>query len=74
MPPIPDMVLALERLIKQVPCGRVTTPGGLAAALGDPIAARWIGHYTLHHDHDANCVCHRVLRAGGGTGRLSGRR
>ena len=42
-------------VIAQVPRGRVTTPGALAAALGNPIAARWIGHYLLHHDHDANC-------------------
>jgi deoxyribonuclease V len=48
-----------------VPRGRVTTAGTLAAALGNPIAARWIGHHLLHHDHDAGCVCHRVLRAGG---------
>jgi len=65
LPPIPDMVLALERLIGQLPRGRVTTPGALAAALGNPIAARWIGHYLLHHDHDASCTCHRILRAGG---------
>ena len=37
----------------------------LAAALGNPIAARWVGHYLLHHDHDADCVCHRAIRAGG---------
>ena len=67
-PPIPDMVLALRRLIDQVPQGRVTTAGGLAIALGNPIAARWIGHYLLHHDHDATCLCHRVLRAGGALG------
>jgi len=59
------MVLSLQRLIGQVPSGRVTTPGALAAALGNPIAARWIGHYLLHHDHHANCTCYRVLRAGG---------
>ena len=51
LPPIPDLVLALRQLIDQVPRGRVTTPGTLAAALGNPIAARWIGHYLLHHDH-----------------------
>ena len=28
----------------------------------------WIGHYLLHHEHDANCVCHRILRAGGALG------
>jgi len=57
LPPIPDLVLALRQLIDQVPRGRVTTPGTLAAALGNPVAARWIGHYLLHHDHDANCPC-----------------
>lgn len=65
LPPVPDLVLALRQLIDQVPRGRVTTPGTLALALGNPIAARWIGHYLLHHEHDANCACHRVLRAGG---------
>ncbi len=65
LPPIPDLVLAVRRLIAQVPAGRVTTPGTLAAALGNSIAARWIGHYLLHHDHAANCACHRVVRAGG---------
>ena len=64
-PPIPDLVLALQRLIDQVPRGRVTTPGTLASALGNSIAARWIGYHLLHHDHDADCVCHRVVRAGG---------
>jgi deoxyribonuclease V len=68
LPPIPDLVLALQRLIDQVPQGRVTTPGTLASALGNPVAARWIGHYLLHHDHDANCACHRILRAGGALG------
>ncbi|MGA2255259.1 MAG: endonuclease V [Thermoguttaceae bacterium] len=68
LPPIPDLVVSLQRLIGQVPRGRVTTPGTLAAALGNPIAARWIGHYLLHHDHHASCPCYRVLRAGGALG------
>ncbi len=68
LPPIPNLVLALQRLIDQVPEGRVTTPGRLALALGNPVAARWIGHYLLHHDHDADCGCHRVVRAGGSPG------
>jgi deoxyribonuclease V len=65
LPPLPDLPSVLRELIRQVPLGRVTTPGQLAAALGDPVAARWIGHYLLHHDHDADCHCHRVVRAGG---------
>jgi deoxyribonuclease V len=69
MPPIPDLALALGRLVGQVPAGCVTTPGILAAALGNPLAARWIGHFLLHHDHKADCPCHRVVRAGGLLGR-----
>jgi deoxyribonuclease V len=62
---IHDLFAELHRLLNQVPPGRLTTPGGLAAALGNPIAARWIGHFLLHHDHDATCCCHRAVRAGG---------
>jgi deoxyribonuclease V len=62
---IPDLPLLLRQLIAQTPLGRVTTCGSLAAALGNPIAALWIGHFLLHHAHDATCCCHRVVRAGG---------
>jgi len=62
---IPDLAGQLRELIAQVPAGWVTTCGALADALGNRIAARWVGHFTLHHDHDARCACHRILRAGG---------
>jgi deoxyribonuclease V len=65
MPPIPDLPAAVRELIAQIPRGRVTTAGQLAAALGNPVAARWIGHFLLHHEHDAGCACHRVVRVGG---------
>ena len=65
LPPIPDLTQRLWRLIEQVPAGRVTTPGGLAKALGNANAARWIGGVMLRHDHTADCPCHRVVRAGG---------
>jgi deoxyribonuclease V len=65
LPPIPDLVLSLQGLIDQVPRGRVTTPGTLGSVLGNPVAARWIGHYLAHHEHGTDCVCHRILRAGG---------
>jgi len=65
LPPIPDLPAVLCDLIRQVQRGRVTTPGALAAAMGNPVAARWIGHFLLHHDHDSACACHRVVRAGG---------
>jgi deoxyribonuclease V len=65
---IPDLARRLRELIAQVPAGRVTTCGDLAEALGNRIAARWVGQFTLEHDHTAGCPCHRVVRAGGQLG------
>jgi deoxyribonuclease V len=65
---VPDLALELQRLMAQVPAGKVTTCGALAEALGSEMAARWIGHFLLHHDHPADCACHRVVRAGGALG------
>jgi deoxyribonuclease V len=65
VPEIPDMVRHLGDLLAQIPVGRVTTCGALAEALGNSIAARWVGHYMAHHVHSADCPCHRVVRAGG---------
>ena len=62
---IPDLPGLLQQLIAQVPAGNVTTCGALAEALGSAMAARWVGHFLLHHAHDAACGCHRVVRAGG---------
>lgn len=64
----PDLAALLEDLLAQIPRGRVATYGGLAEALGNPIAARWVGHYMLHHSHHAGCPCHRVVRADGQVG------
>ena len=67
-PAVPDLTRCLRELLAQVPAGRVTTCGDLADALGNRIAAKWVGHFALHHDHDAACACHRILRAGGKLG------
>ena len=64
-PAVPDLAGCLRQLLMQVPAGRVTTCGDLAEALGNKVAATWVGHFALHHDHDADCACHRILRAGG---------
>ena len=68
LPAVPDLTCCLRRLLEQVPTGRVTTCGDLAEALGNRMAAKWIGHFALHHEHDAACTCHRILRAGGELG------
>jgi deoxyribonuclease V len=62
---LPDLLCHLQQLMQQIPAGRVTTAGTLAAALGNPVAARWVGHVLLHHEHHDGCLCHRVVRAGG---------
>ena len=66
----PDLAGQLHELIAQIPAGRVTTCGTLAEALGNPIAARWVGQFTLDHDHTPRCPCHRVVRARGLLGPL----
>jgi deoxyribonuclease V len=65
---LPDLPRYLEALIAQVPQGRVTTYGALAEALGNRIAARWVGHFALHHDHRPGCTCYRLVRADGTLG------
>ena len=65
---LPDLPRQLADLLAQIPAGKVTTYGGLAEALGNPIAARWVGHFMLHHEHHPGCPCHRVVRADGQLG------
>jgi deoxyribonuclease V len=65
---IPDLTCRLHGLLAQVPAGRVTTCGALAEALGNRVAARWVGQFTLEHNHTAGCPCHRVVRAEGRIG------
>ncbi len=67
-PAVPDLSLALGDLLRQVPAGKVATCGDLAEALGNRIAARWVGHFSLHHDHRPQCLCHRIVRLGGELG------
>lgn len=68
---LPDLPAELQHLLAQVPAGRVTTYGTLATALGDVVAARWVGEYLVDHPHDAQCPCHRVVRKDGALGRFA---
>jgi deoxyribonuclease V len=65
---LPDMDAHLFRLVRQIPGGRVSTYGTIARGLGDPVASRWVGRRLLHHEHSAECSCHRVVRADGSLG------
>jgi deoxyribonuclease V len=62
---LPDLPALLKGCLAQIPRGRVTTCGALADALGNRIAARWVGYFMPHHEHRDDCPCHRVVRAGG---------
>jgi deoxyribonuclease V len=62
------MYAELEALLRQVPRGKVTTYGDLAAALGSRSAARWVGEYLREHPHQGDCNCHRVVRVDGDVG------
>lgn len=68
LPPLPDLMQHLHGLIGQVPPGRVTTYGALAAALGNVVASRWVGHCLLHDDRAADWPTHRVVRHDGSLG------
>jgi len=50
---VPDLPVVVEELLRQLPRGRVATYGGVAAAIGDPIAARWVGAYLVSDEHRA---------------------
>jgi deoxyribonuclease V len=63
LPPLPDLPHCLAELVRQVPVGRVATCGQLAEALGHRAAALWIADWSLNHEHDEQCCCHRVVRA-----------
>jgi deoxyribonuclease V len=71
-PAVPDLTCNLRELIAQIPAGRVATCGDLAEALGNRIAALWVGHFALHHEHDSDCRCHRIVRVGGQIGGYAG--
>jgi deoxyribonuclease V len=65
---IPDLGACLFNLLAQIPTGKATTYGRLAAALGHPPAARFVGEFALDHEHLPDCRCHRVVRADGTPG------
>lgn len=54
----------IEKLIAQVPSGKVTTYGDLAAMAGHPYAARIVG--GMAHYGDSNLPWHRLVNRFGG--------
>jgi len=64
----PDLTAALVALVRQVPKGKVTTYGDLAAALGDRGATRWVAEALAEPPASVCEVVHRVVRATGEPG------
>ncbi|MBI1344974.1 hypothetical protein GC163_01650 [bacterium] len=68
-PVIPDLSSELRFLVKEIPCGQVTTFGALAEALGDLAAARWVATQLAQWRDDpqetTNIPWFRVVRRNG---------
>lgn len=56
---------ALYLVLAQIPAGKVTSYGELAALAGLGRAARWVGRTLSQLPHDTRLPWHRVLGAGG---------
>lgn len=65
-PHFPDRVYAI---VRQIPEGKVTTYGTIAAVLGDRRAARMVGWAMSNCPPDISEIAHRVVNR---TGELSG--
>src|SRR5438552_319655 len=65
---VPDLFAELERLLDQIPYGRVTTYGALARALGNVVAARWVASFLLDPQVPERLACHRVVLRDGTPG------
>jgi deoxyribonuclease V len=68
---LPDMWKETYALVAQVPCGMVTTYGEVAKALGDPVAARFVGLAMSMKTDTKRFPCRRVVRSDGGIGGYS---
>ncbi|UCE45207.1 MAG: endonuclease V [Methanobacteriota archaeon] len=65
---LPDLWEEVYELVSQVPEGMVTTYGEVAKALGDSIAARFVGLAMSMNTDVARVPCRRVVRSNGGLG------
>ncbi len=67
-----DLVSMVYELTGQIPRGMVSTYGDIAAALGDPVAARAVGEVLSHNPAPIVVPCHRVVYSTGRTGWYGG--
>ena len=68
---VAEFARRVYELTRAIPRGEPRTYGEIAAALGDPGAARAVGQALGRNPFPIVVPCHRVLAAGGGTGGFS---
>ena len=68
----PPFQQAVLRATARIPRGQVRTYGQIAAQLGNPGAARAVGHALAANPFPLVVPCHRVVRAGGHLGGFGG--
>jgi deoxyribonuclease V len=69
-----DIIELVYQAVSQVPEGMVSTYGDIAAALGDPVAARAVGEILSHNPTPIVVPCHRIVYSTGEVGWYSGYR
>lgn len=67
-----DLDSLVYQLTGQIPLGMVSTYGDIAAALGDPVAARTVGEALSRNPQPIVVPCHRVVYSTGRTGWYGG--
>lgn len=62
-----QFVARVRIIVAKIPKGKTMTYGEVAAAAGNPRAARAVG-YIMSKNYDPKIPCHRVVRADGKVG------
>jgi methylated-DNA-[protein]-cysteine S-methyltransferase len=65
MQAVPEFDRRVLALTREIPLGQTRTYGDLATALGNPGAARAVGHAEAHNPFAPIVPCHRVMGSGG---------
>jgi len=68
---VPPFNARVYELARSIPPGKTMTYGEMAAALGEPGAARAVGQALGHNPFAPVVPCHRILAANGKTGGFS---
>lgn len=52
-------------IVREIPCGKVSTYGQIALLAGKPQCSRMVGHALFHAGGMAGVPCHRVVNSQG---------